>query len=78
MSDLYDFANGLIHHPIDTLTGKLDPPNTPKAYTKQAAATRNTASSGISDQAPGAGNVAGGSVGADFDKKTNAAIDAAS
>lgn len=79
MSDLYDFAHGLLTHPIDTLTGKLDPPNAPKAYTKTAAATKNTASSGgISDQSPGGGNVAGGSVGADFDKKISDAVDAAS
>jgi len=71
MSDLYDFVGGLIHHPIDTLTGKLDPPTAPKkaAYTKSDASTSN---------APGGGNVAGGSVGRDFDKKINAAVDAAS
>jgi hypothetical protein len=75
VSDLYDFANGLIHHPLDTLTGKLDPPTAPKkpAYTKVAAPTTNAPS-----QAPGGGNVAGGSVGRDFDKKINDAVDAAS
>lgn len=76
MSDLYDFVNGLVHHPLDTLTGKLDPPTAPKkpAYTKQAASTSNAPP----PDAPGGGNVAGGSVGRDFDKKTNAIIDAAS
>lgn len=70
MSDLYDFANGLIHHPIDTLTGKLDPPSAPNkpAYSKSAASTSN---------APGGGNVAGGSVGRDFDNKINRAVEAA-
>lgn len=39
MSDLKDFIHGLISHPIDTLSGNLDPPSAPQkpAYTAQDA-----------------------------------------
>jgi hypothetical protein len=73
MSDLYDFVHGLVTHPIDTLTGKLDPPNAPKkpAYTNMPA---TTAPAGPAPTYKPSSYMNGKK----FDDDTNKAIDAAS